>query len=158
MPCRSPEAKAKQLEYQRRYNATRKQRFGEEHVREQQRQKTARMMAKDLEGYRKRNRLKNMRLRGMSRGAAQKAHAAALRAVPRSLPDYVRDDVMAEILLAVAEAKIEIRDIAGSAKEFVKGYWREYSHMTTVSLDAPIPGMDGVSYIDRLVSPEGIFA
>lgn len=62
-------------------------------------------------------------------------YAAAFKAVPRTLPSYVRDDVISEIVLAVIEERIAAGDIAKRAQEFVKGYWREFGHMRRVSLD-----------------------
>lgn len=62
-------------------------------------------------------------------------YAAAFKAVPKTLPSYVRDDIISDIVVAVLEQRIAEDDIAKRAQEFVKGYWRQFGHIGKVSLD-----------------------
>lgn len=62
-------------------------------------------------------------------------YATAFKAVPKTLPSYVRDAVISDIYIAVMEDRLAIGDIAKRAPEFVTGYWREFGHMGKVSLD-----------------------
>jgi hypothetical protein len=77
--------------------------------------------------------------------------AAANAVVPKSYPAHVRDDVISEIVIAVLEDKITVKDIGKEAPGFMRAYWREYSHYGRVSLDAVIPGSK-TSYHDRFLT------
>lgn len=85
-------------------------------------------------------------------------YVAASAAVPAHYPQHVRDDVIGEIVLAVLEGFIDENEIAARAKDFVSSYWRQRDLWQTLSLDAPIPGHDKGTYIDRLVDPTTVEA
>ncbi|UDF29953.1 UNVERIFIED_ORG: hypothetical protein LHK14_01140 [Roseateles sp. XES5] len=76
------------------------------------------------------------------------------RAVSKALPDHVRDDVVSSMCLAVLEGKLFIEDIEKDAKRFLAAYNREFDHFKTTSLDEPINGQDGRTYLDLLADPE----
>jgi hypothetical protein len=80
-------------------------------------------------------------------------YAAASHATPMHLPRWIRDDVIAEIVLAVLEGKIALEQIAKRVREFITAHHRAYETYVTRSLDAPIPGTDGLTYLDRLAAP-----
>jgi len=80
-------------------------------------------------------------------------YAEASRHVPAGFPTFARDDIVADIVLAVLERKYDRRDIAIRAKDHVKSYWREYGDRRFFSLDGVIPGTD-LKRIDRLTYEE----
>ncbi|MBX3543609.1 hypothetical protein [Chelatococcus sp.] len=77
-------------------------------------------------------------------------YAVALAAVPRTLPHHVREDVISDLVLAVLEGEIAEADLARVAKSFISKHYRDSGFHTTRSLDAPIPGMDGRTYLDTI--------
>lgn len=77
-------------------------------------------------------------------------YAAAERAVPAGYPRWIRDDVISDIVLAVLEGEITIEQIATRARKYITRHYAEFADRKTLSLDAPIPGLDGVTYLDRL--------
>lgn len=81
-------------------------------------------------------------------------YASAKAAVPSSYPPYIRDDIISAIVLAVLEGEISEQAIKANAKRFEAAYWRERDLIGTLSLDAPIPGYDSMTYLDRLTAPE----
>lgn len=72
----------------------------------------------------------------------------AVRLACRDLPEMIRDDVMADMILAIAEGQLKPRDAARRACEFVTAHNRMYSKYVPggglmYSLDAPISSEDG---------------
>lgn len=61
--------------------------------------------------------------------------AAINKAVSRSLPDYIRDDVIQDMIVAVLEARLAVEDIGRRASEFVKDHFRRFSLYEFKSLD-----------------------
>lgn len=80
--------------------------------------------------------------------------SAAERAVPKSLPRWIRDDVVSDIVLAILEGALSIEQVAARAKGFIAAHYRSFASLDTLSLDAPIPGTDGLTYLDRLSGQE----
>jgi len=78
------------------------------------------------------------------------AYKLVMQAVPRALPKHMRDDIVANMLLAVLEGNILIDNVAKEAKKFLTAYNREYDTFKTKSLDAPIAGTDGMTMLDTL--------
>lgn len=72
-------------------------------------------------------------------------------AVPRWLPQFVRDDVISEIVLAVLEGTVLVDQIQQHAKKCLHAHNRMFDQFGTVSLDEEIPGTDGLTYGDRLI-------
>ena len=106
--------------------------------------------------YRKRYKAKRQQIAGHI-GELRKAelmkndiYAAASRAVPAYLPRWIRDDVISDIVLGTLEGAIAAESIQTKAKEFVRAHLRNFVDLKTVSLDATIPGADGLTYLDRL--------
>jgi hypothetical protein len=91
------------------------------------------------------------------RRRSHRAHSELMRAinaaVPRTLPQDARDD----IIMAMVEARISKRliskDIPKRAPEFIRAYWRQNDRFKTLSLDAPLPGGNGGTYMDLLEAP-----
>jgi hypothetical protein len=71
-------------------------------------------------------------------------------AIPKTLPRFARDDIASELCLAVLEGKLLVDNIEKEVAGFMRSYNREYDTFKTVSLDAPVPGRDGETYMDRL--------
>ncbi|TPJ52690.1 hypothetical protein [Mesorhizobium sp. B2-6-4] len=74
------------------------------------------------------------------------------RAVSSALPRFMRDDVIASMLLAVLEGKLLLENVGARVKDYVTGYNREYDTIKTLSLDAPMGGTD-LRRIDLLEAP-----
>lgn len=73
------------------------------------------------------------------------------RGIPRGLPDYVRDDIAQEVLLALLEDTIQLCDLATGIKTYSRKYWSMFpGKFGPISLDAPIPGTDGLALIDTI--------
>lgn len=64
-------------------------------------------------------------------------YAAADAAVPRNLPEFARDDVIADICLAVLSGEFTINDIPKSAKPIISKGWQAISKFGHMSLDSP---------------------
>lgn len=76
------------------------------------------------------------------------------KALPVGLPDYVRDDVTSEVLLAILEGKLRIGQVSAKARLYLAAHNIMFDEFATVSLDAPVPGTDGLTYGDRLTYEE----
>lgn len=63
--------------------------------------------------------------------------AAASAAVPRHLDRVARDDIAAELVLAVLEGEIAVGHLAAKAPDFVRRYSRMYGQRDQVSLHDP---------------------
>lgn len=71
--------------------------------------------------------------------------------VPRHLPRDHRDDVIAEMVLAIYEGKLEEIDIGRRVREFVNaGYRRDHDRYGPVSLDQPIYEDSPIRLIDKI--------
>lgn len=74
------------------------------------------------------------------------------RSIPREIPSHVRGDVAATMLLAVLEGKLQLVDVNKEARIFIRAHYREFDTYKTVSLDAPVWGREGTTYLDLLSS------
>lgn len=79
-------------------------------------------------------------------------YAAAVAAVPRTLPRDVRMDVVSAIVLAVLEGEFAEADIASEAKRFVTAHYRMFDQFKHRSLDAVIPGTENLRLGDTIAS------
>jgi hypothetical protein len=64
--------------------------------------------------------------------------AAVREAVPASYPRDVRDDISSEMILAVAERRLQRDRIKEAVQSFIRSYWQRNPRMGFVSLDAPV--------------------
>lgn len=64
-------------------------------------------------------------------------YAAVMAALPAHLPPIARDDVAADMMLAVLDGQLELGDLESRAKEFVRRHWKMFGTFRVVSLDAP---------------------
>lgn len=76
-------------------------------------------------------------------------------AISPQLPRHIREDVVSAMCLAVLEGKLFIENIGKEAKAFLASYNREFDYFKTASLDEPINGRDGRTYLDLLEDPKG---
>ncbi len=81
-----------------------------------------------------RRRSKRIIQRQRERGLMQTMKAA----VPATFPRHVRDDIVGEMCLALAEGRLKAESIVAAAPEFVRAYWRTHSPYETISLDAAL--------------------
>jgi len=120
--------------------------------------------AKGREKYRKN--IERERARGRRRVKAEASkrainrspeeiYALIIKALPRALPTYIRDEVASAMCVAVLEGKLFIENIGKEAKAFIASYNREFDYFKTASLDEPINGRDGRTYLDLLEDPQG---
>ena len=77
-----------------------------------------------------------------------------MAAVPKNLPDFIRDDVVTDIIVAVLERKISVENINVEARKFVTSYHREAGTYKTISLDATMAGRDGFRMIDTITQAD----
>ncbi|TAA54612.1 hypothetical protein [Shinella sp. JR1-6] len=70
------------------------------------------------------------------------------KAVSRAIPKFVRDDVIAEMCLAVLEGKLFIENIGKEASKFLAAHNRAFDHFKTISVDTKIS--EGVTILDTL--------
>jgi hypothetical protein len=80
----------------------------------------------------------------------EEVYRRVVAAIPGKLPRFARDDIAGMICLAVLEGKVLVTDIENEVADFMRSYNREYDTFKTLSLDAPVPGMDGMTYRDKL--------
>lgn len=81
-------------------------------------------------------------------------YAAARKALPDGLPAFVRDEIIADIILAHLEGRLPVADVAAKAKQFVTAYYRMFDQWKTISLDAPVPGTDGLRLGDTIAAED----
>lgn len=81
-------------------------------------------------------------------------YAAVAAVVPSRLPDHVRDDAIQSLILAVLEGEIALSDVAGHAKRHIGAAYGLMGKFGLKSLDATIPGTDGLRLIDTIPSEE----
>lgn len=79
-------------------------------------------------------------------------YAAVRACVPSYYPRHTRDDIISMIVLAVLEGEFPAANIAVHAKRFIAAYYRESDFHRTVSIDATIPGTDGLRLIDVIAA------
>lgn len=78
-------------------------------------------------------------------------YETANKAVPRTLPRWVRDDIISELVLAVLSSELAFDKIASQAGKYVTKYWRDFGYAKDISLDAV--GFDGkTTLLDRLAN------
>lgn len=85
----------------------------------------------------------------MSRAKARETMAIAKGALPVGLPPDVRDEVVQNLLMSVADGTICLKDVALKAPAFLRAYNRQFDHHKVMSLDANIPGMTS-TWLDAL--------
>jgi hypothetical protein len=72
-------------------------------------------------------------------------------AVPRGLPEEFRADICQDIILAILTGEMKESELANGVRHFVKVGQKMFGdRWSTLQLDAPIPGLDGVTYLDGL--------
>lgn len=103
-----------------------------------------RLLAKWQAEYRQRKSKKAIRVN------PDEVYRHVMKAVPRALPKFMRDDIVSNMLLAILEGDILIKNIDKEVKKFLTSYNREYDTFKTKSLDAPIAGTDGMTMLDTL--------
>lgn len=72
------------------------------------------------------------------------------KAVSRAIPRFVRDDVMADMCLAILEGKLFIENIGKEAAKFLAAHNRAFDHFKTISVDTVIS--EGVTILDTLTA------
>jgi hypothetical protein len=168
----TPEAREKERARERAKAKRRRERLkqteeGRAELSARDRRKEERKRSKDIVGYRERQRLRcHARIRrkleritlaqkkgetiahALSRNAL---YAAAMAAVPPQLAQYHRDDIAAEIIIAVLSGEFTIDDIPKRARAMAARHWKLHSQYEFVSLDAPV-FEDGAPLIDSIDS------
>lgn len=78
------------------------------------------------------------------------------RATSRKLDDHVRDDVRSELVLAMLEGKIDLRQLGKAARGFEVKYQRWHKRMKVLSIDGIVSDGDGgrLAYIDSFTTNE----
>lgn len=94
--------------------------------------------AKQIERFHKRNDI--IRSKQTVRVNPDKVYLLLQRAVSRSLPQHIRDDLISTMCLAVLEGKLLVENIDKEARKYVTDYNRVNDTYKNVSLDAPING------------------
>lgn len=87
------------------------------------------------------DRLRSNRRRSYRSGqrARERGLMEAMRAaVPATYPRHVRDDIIGEMCLAVAERRLKPEGIVAATPDFARAYWRTHSPFETISLDASL--------------------
>lgn len=86
----------------------------------------------------------------MARTKPDELRALLRRQLPGYLDAQSRADIINEVIAAILDHKVFYGELSTCVKPFVTAHNRMYDHFKTLSLDAPIPGMDGMTYMDRL--------
>lgn len=74
------------------------------------------------------------------------------KAIPRAFPKHVRDDVASIIYLDILESRASLENIDGLVAKALTRFNRTMETYKTRSLDAPIPGTDGLTMLDLTAS------
>lgn len=77
-------------------------------------------------------------------------YAAIQRHVARYYQPADRDDIISIVTVAVFEGAASLDDIPSAVRTARSSHYAERARW--LSLDAPIPGMEGLTYVDRLAS------
>jgi len=93
-----------------------------------------------------------MRLPYQNPAFSNTVYAAAAAAVSTKFPRDVRDDIISSIVLAVLEGELALEALGASVQKYVGKFYTEFSKYTTVSISEPIPGMEGLTYMDVLTT------
>lgn len=76
---------------------------------------------------------------------------AVNKAVPRGLPEELRADICQDLICAVLAGEIAVENIGGSVKEFIAAGRKLFTNKWQfLSLDAPMPGMDGKTFMETI--------
>lgn len=81
-----------------------------------------------------------------------------MKAIPRGWQKSLRDDIAGMVCLDILEGKAQLGDMDRLVKDAYKRLNKLMDTWSTLSLDAPIPGHDKGTYIDRLVDPTTVEA
>lgn len=84
-------------------------------------------------------------------------YARIRRAVPRHCPSDVRDDIAADISIALLDGELELDEIERSVTRFVSAHYRAREWHEAHSLDAIIPGTDNLRLVDTIAADAAHF-
>ena len=77
-------------------------------------------------------------------------YSAVRSAIPEHLNPIARDDIAADMMLAVLEGQLDLGDLKSRAKEFTRQHWKMFGTIGVISLDAPAGHGSKVTIGDRL--------
>jgi hypothetical protein len=76
-----------------------------------------------------------------------------VKAIPRGWQKSLRDDIAGMVCLDILEGRAKLGDMDKLVKDAYRRFNKLMDTWSTLSLDAPIPGHDKGTYIDRLADP-----
>lgn len=79
-------------------------------------------------------------------------YAVAERAVPRHLDEFDRDDIRAELILAMIEGSLSVDDVERAGKQFVKDFMKRNNRIQFSSLDTGGSRTDGEAWVDTFTA------
>lgn len=77
-------------------------------------------------------------------------YAAIRNSLPGHLDRLTKDDVAADMMLAVLEGQLQVADLKTRAPEYVRKHRKMFGTFGVVSLDAPLRADRSVTLLDRL--------
>lgn len=77
-------------------------------------------------------------------------YSAVRSAIPDHLNPVARDDIAADMMLAVLEGQLDLADLKSRAKEFTRQHWKMFGTIGVISLDAPAGHGSKATIGDRL--------
>lgn len=84
---------------------------------------------------------------------------ARVHRLTASLPVHLREDVGQEMILGVLEGTISESQLAASVKDYAKKFYGSYDNrFSHVSLDAPVPGTEGMRWDETLSHERSIWS
>ena len=78
-------------------------------------------------------------------------YRAVMNAIPAGTNDMARDDIAADMMVAVLEGTLALGDLKARAKEFRRKHWKLFGSAGFVSIDAPLRGHPTKTLGDLLV-------
>jgi hypothetical protein len=79
--------------------------------------------------------------------------ASVDRVVPTGLPDFIRNDVCQDLMVAVLEGTIKFSELKSASKLYLTEYRKMFpDKFGPLSIDAPIAGTDGLTIADTLTN------
>jgi hypothetical protein len=88
---------------------------------------------------------------------AAEVYALIGAAIPRGIPDDVRQDIGSALIIKVMEGKVSATDVRRAVQDFISAHYKMFDGFKTSSLDEVIPGTDSLRRIDTVASDDPHF-
>lgn len=116
------------------------------------RERQKRQREKDPEKGRARSRQQYRTKHPLPDKSGRDLFAILQKGIPRTIPDHIRDDVLGEMALGLSDGRIKLGSIGLEIRRFITAQYRNQDYHRVLSLDSPLPGKEGQTWVDALES------